>query len=212
MMAEKAHVFFIDDDPGVRNAVKRTLEAAGMTVTAFDSAEQCLLALQEQVCDVVVTDLRLGDMDGIAMLRQISSRFPGLPGIVVTAYGDTATVVRAMKAGALDFLDKPLDAPDLVAAVRRAAATRTRAALRLKEALSESEARVLRLILEGRTCKDIGRSLHRSIRTIESHRHHIMHKLGVNNIAQLIQRATELGFNSRSPGYPDEAVPTDETD
>jgi FixJ family two-component response regulator len=210
METQQAHVFFVDDDPGIRSAVQRTLEMSGMTATTFGSAEDCLAAIQGDTCDVVITDIRLGTTDGLWLVHQISYRFPWIPTIVLTAYGDTPLVVNAMKAGALSFLDKPLDAQDLLAAIAKAVEVKKRPATPLKEALSESEARVLRLILDGKTCKEIGDAFHRSIRTIESHRHHIMRKLDVKNIAQLIQRAYELGFNRINPEPPDQASQLDD--
>ena len=197
---EEVRVFFVDDDPGIRDAARRTLELAGMIVTTFSSAEECLSAMEHETGDVVVTDVKLGGIDGIAMLCQISYRFPWVQSVVVTAYGDAPMAFSAAKAKVSAFLDKPLDSSTLVAAIHKAVQSRKKHVLPPKEALSQSETEVLRLILEGKTCKEMTRIFHRSVRTIETHRHHIMRKLGAKNTAQLVQRAYELGFEGGDGG------------
>jgi len=205
MNPQEAHVFFVDDEPTVRMAAQRALESAGMQVSVFSSAADCLTALSSQTCDVVITDIRMEGQDGIALLHEIRRRFPWLPTIITTGYGDIPLAVAAMKAGAADFIEKPLDRQQLLLAIQVAVEAAKRPEPPLPEELSAVEAQVLRLLCDGKTSREIADALHRSIRTVEGHRHRTMKKLGVRNIAQLVQRANALGLGQRAPGltHPD---------
>ncbi len=194
MNPQEAHVFFVDDEPTVRTAAQRALGSAGMQVNVFASAEDCLTRLSGQTCDVIITDVRMEGMDGISLLHMIRRRYPWLPTIITTGYGDIPLAVAAMKAGAADFLEKPLDREQLLLAVRKALEVSKRPEAPLREGLSDVEAQVLRLVCDGRTSQEIADTLSRSVRTIEARRHRIMRKLDARNIAQLVQRANELGL------------------
>jgi two-component system response regulator FixJ len=175
--------------------VQRTLETSGLRATVFPSAEDCLAALSTQGCDVLITDVRLDGMDGISLLREVKRRFPWLPTIIITGYGDIPMAVTAVKAGAVEFIEKPLDREGLLSAIQEALKTAPRRELPPLEPLSDTELQVLRLVLDGRTTREIADTLNRSTRTIETHRHNVMRKLGVKNTAQLVRRATAVGLN-----------------
>ncbi|OHB63299.1 MAG: hypothetical protein A2Y77_06770 [Planctomycetes bacterium RBG_13_62_9] len=196
---QEATVFFVDDEPAIRKVVQRTLEISGYHVKVFSCAEDCLTSLSEKGCDVVVTDVRLEGMDGLALLREIRRRFPWLPIIIATGYGDTRMAVAAMKGGAADFIEKPLDRQELLSAIQEALKTAVKPQPSLLKGLSDTEAHVLHLILDGKTSRDVALALNRSIRTVEAHRHRIMKKLGAKNVAQLIQRADAMGFAHTRP-------------
>ncbi len=187
-----AHVFLVDDDPGIQAAVKRALESSGANVSVFSSAEDCIDALGQQGCDVVLADIIMDGMGGMSLLHDIKRHFPWLPVVITTGYGDIPLAVAAMKAGAADFLEKPLDRQNLLSAVRKALEAAVKPNDSLQEGLSSMEARVLRDIVDGKTSRQIATGLNRSIRTIEAHRQHIMHKFGARNVAQLVQRADML--------------------
>ena len=120
--------------------------------------------------------------------------FPWLQIIIVTAYGDISLAVETLKAGAADFLQKPLDREELLSAIKDA--QKTGSSVRIpREAISHAEAQVLRLFLEGRTSKETAQALKRSTRTVESHRHRLMCKFGVHNAVQLAQRASALWWD-----------------
>jgi FixJ family two-component response regulator len=195
MDRQEAHIFFVDDEPGIRTAVERALESSGMHVSAFSTAEDCLAGLSGQTCDVLITDFKIDGMDGMSLLREVKCRFPWMPTIMVTAYGDVPLAIAATKAGAVEFLEKPLDREELVSAIQRALENAVQPEPSLQGGLSEAEARILRHILDGKTNRAIARGLNRSIRTIEAHRRTIMRKLGVQNITHLTQRAIALGFD-----------------
>lgn len=192
MNPQEVHVFVVDDDPAVGSALQRVLESAGMTANAFTCAKDCLAALSRQPCDVVITDMRMEGMDGLSLLRDLRHRFPWLQVIVTTAYGTVPLAVAAMKAGAADFLEKPLDRQELLAAVQSAMGIAVSSVSFPREALSYAEIQVLRLFLEGRTSKETAAFLNRSTRTVEAHRHNIMRKFGVHNAVQLAQKASVL--------------------
>jgi FixJ family two-component response regulator len=192
MNPQEIHVFVVDDDPAVGSALQRALESAGMGANAFTCAKDCLAALSRQPCDVVITDVRMEGMDGLSLLRDLRCHFPWLQIIVTTAYGTVPLAVSAMKAGAADFLEKPLDRQELLSAVRSAMDTVAQSVSFPRDALSYAEVQVLRLFLEGRTSKETATILNRSTRTVEAHRHNIMRKFGVHNAVQLAQKASAL--------------------
>jgi two-component system response regulator FixJ len=191
MNPPEVHVFFVDDDPAIQTAVQRALESTQMHVSVFPGSEACLAALSRQPCDVVITDIRMEDMDGLALLREMKSHFPWLEIIVVTAYADVPLAVEAFKAGAADFLQKPLDCEELLGAIHEALKGGHPVPF-AREAISPAESQVLRLFLEGRTSKETAQALNRSTRTIESHRQRLMRKFGVHNAVQLAQKTSAL--------------------
>jgi two-component system response regulator FixJ len=189
MDLHEAHVLLVDDDPGIQGAVKRALESSGTRVSVFSSAEACVNALGQQTCDAVIADIIMDGMGGMSLLHNIKRHFPWLPVIIVTGYGDIPLAVAAMKAGAADFLEKPLDRQQLLSAVKRVLDAAVKPDHALRQGLSRMEAQVLRNILDGKTSRQIATALNRSIRTIEAHRHRLLHKFGAKNVAQLVQRA-----------------------
>jgi two-component system response regulator FixJ len=174
-----------------------------MRVSVFSSAEDCLAGLSEHACDVLIADFRLDGMDGLALLREVKRRLPWLPVIMMTGYGDVPLAVAATKAGATEFIEKPLDRRELLAAIESALTNAVQPDRSLGTGLSETETRILGHILDGRANKEIARSLNRSTRTVEAHRRNIMCKFHVHNIAQLTQRAIALGFNNGSGSHLD---------
>lgn len=194
MSQSQGSVFFVDDEPDIQEVVARTLEMAGMTVRTFGSAEACLEALPAGDCDLVISDVRLPGVDGITFLTELRHAYPWLPTIVVTGYGHVPMAVDALNSGVCDFLEKPLGRKRLLSAVEKALKRALPPAMRTAEAFTAAEAQVLRLVLQGKTSKEISRALHRSVRTIESHRSHIMHKMHARNLVELVLRAESLGL------------------
>lgn len=163
-------------------------------MSAFTSGHDCLAALSHGACDLLITDLQIEDMDGITLLQEVKQRFPWLPAIVITAFGSIPLAVAATKAGAAEFIEKPLDRQMLLSTIHRVMETAARCNSRPNESLSQAELQVLHLILNARTTKETANALCRSTRTIEVHRRNIMRKLDARNVAELVQRATALGF------------------
>jgi two-component system response regulator FixJ len=188
----KQHVFFVDDEPKMRELVGRTLEKAGFKVSCFARANDCLEQLRTDGCDLLVTDVKLPEMNGIELLAEVKRLAPSLQVILVTGYGDVPTAVRAMKAGAADFIEKPLERETLLSAVWLALNQADPADPILRKSLTCAEMDVLNFILEGKTNKETAHLLHRSVSTIEVHRKHIMRKLGVDNVVDLVKTATAM--------------------
>ena len=193
-------VFFVDDEPQVRMVVRKTLERAGVEVTCFGSAEDCLACLDSARCDLLVTDVKMAGKDGIELLKAAKEMAPWLPVLVVTGFGDVPLAVKALKLGAADFIEKPLDREVFLQAVQRLLAQTHPAIPGPNHGLTKTEMRILHLILDGKNNREISLALHRSARTIEVHRSHLMRKLKAGNIVELLRQAAAMGlFDMNSP-------------
>jgi two-component system response regulator FixJ len=190
----EAVVHIVDDDEALRRALQRLLRASGYIVPTYPTSGAFLEAAP-RLTGCVLLDLRMPDMDGLEVQAQLARRGIQLPVIVVTGHGDIPTAVRAMKAGALDFLEKPIDEDGLLAAVRaafREGAPKIRddeavqAARRLTD-LSPRERQVLDGIVAGRPNKLIAYDLNISVRTVEVHRTRLLVRLGTHSIATAIR-------------------------
>ena len=194
MTADTQHIFVVDDEPAVCRSVSQTLQRSGYTVSCFTDADHCLRQLQTQSCDLLITDVKMPGIDGIELVRRVKCIVPWLPILVITGYGDIPTAVRAVKAGAAEFIEKPLQKQSLLEAVQSVLKLQDPKNLLKGKSLSEKEIAVLRLILQGSSNKEIAQILHRSIRTIEDHRRHIMRKLDVDSVVDLVKRAADMGL------------------
>ncbi len=186
------HVYVVDDEPKVRTVVRKTLERAGLAVSCFGSADDCLAGLDTGPCNLLVTDVRMPGKDGIELLAEVRRRQPWLPVLVVTGFGDVPMAVKALKAGAADFIEKPLDRGTFLEAVRRLLAHNTIPRAMVDRALTKMELKVLYGVLGGKNNREIAEWLHRSARTVEVHRRHLMRKLGASNVVELLRQAAML--------------------
>ncbi len=189
-------VFIVDDDEAVRDSLAAMVEVAGLPVEVFDSALAFLHRCPQDRPGCLVMDLRMPGMDGLELQRELARRGLGLPVIVITAHGDVASAVMALRAGALDFLEKPFDQGVFLQRVREALAFDARrrescaAAARaaaLLGGLSVREREVAALMTEGCPNKVIAARLNIGVRTVETHRAHILEKLGVRSVADLMR-------------------------
>ena len=190
----KQHIFFVDDEPKVREVVSETIEQLGVKVSCFASAADCLEQLGSQRCDLLITDVKMPEMDGIELLAKAKRLAPWMPILVITGYGDIPTAVTAIKAGAVDFIEKPLDKKSFLWKVKSILQQSTFDDSYTGKPLTESEMKVLKLIIDGKSNKEIAYLLHRSVRTIEVHRGHLMRKLDVDNIVDLVKRVVMMGL------------------
>lgn len=189
------HIFFVDDEAGVRESVRKTLNGPDREVSCFASAQECLEQLRSRKCDLLITDVRMPGMDGLELVAHAKRIVPWITVLVVSGYGDIPMAVRALKAGAADFLEKPLTKRGLLSAVESAMAHSAAASdPDVGKELTEAELRVLHFILDGKSNRETAQILHRSEKTIEVHRNHIMRKLGVDNVVGLIKRAAAMGL------------------
>lgn len=201
-MSEQARVYVVDDDPAVRDALTLLIEQEGLPVIAFDSAEAFLANCCGKCRGCVIVDVRMPGMDGVQLQEEIVRRGCPLPVIFLTAYGDIPMTVRAMKAGAVDFLTKPVTGAALMQSVQAAleeserrkvqADTNSVASSRLSS-LTQREREVMALAVEGHSNKEIARRLGISHRTVEIHRGRIMQKTGTATLIDLARIAQEGG-------------------
>ena len=201
-MATDAVVHLIDDDEGVRQAVAFLLTTSGFAVRVYESAVAFLDALPSVQPGCVVTDVRMPGMDGLALQRELKARDIGLPVIVITGHGDVPLAVEAMKAGAVDFIEKPFNDDALLSAIRVAIARHGRDARRGDEIAaikgkldSLSPREVLDGLVAGLPNKTIAYDLKISARTVEVHRANLMTRMGATSVADLVR----MVFVVRSP-------------
>jgi len=188
----KQHIFFVDDNPEVRNVVGRTLKQVGAKVSCFACADDCLEKLRNQKCDLLITDVKMPGMSGIGLLRKVKLIAPWLSVLVITGYADIPMAIEAMKEGALDFIRKPLNRESFLSVVRSVLMRNTMADRLLGKPLTNRENIVLRLIMDGKTSREIADLLNVTIRTIEFHRRNIFKKFDVHNIVDLVKRVKDM--------------------
>ncbi|GIK85369.1 MAG: DNA-binding response regulator [Betaproteobacteria bacterium] len=191
-----ATVAIVDDDPGVRDSLRVLLAAAGYHTREYASAEAFLREpLEGQRCCAIV-DLRLPGLDGLALQAEMGRRGLATPLIVVTAHGDVASARQALRAGAVDFLEKPIDNDELLAAVRGAIEGQDRAQIEraadaratlLLASLTQREREVYERIVRGMHNREIAVDLGISPRTVEVHRARVMAKLKARRLADLLR-------------------------
>jgi two-component system, LuxR family, response regulator FixJ len=192
MIPNEIHISFVDDEPHVCKAVQRTLSRQGYQVRCFFKAEEFLRETRGTRCDLLITDVNMPGMDGIELLRQIKRLQPSLPVLVVTGYGDIPLAIRAIKAGAEDFIEKPLNKDTLLPTIQFVLHKRKQGNPIEGYFLTPAEKNVLLMLISGKSNKDIALELGRSVRTIEDHRASLMHKLGVKNLVELVRLSMQM--------------------
>ncbi len=186
------HVFVVDDDTCILEVVTVILEKAKIKCTCFQDADDCLSQLKAGSCDLLITDVRMPGKDGVELLKQTKRIAPWLPVLIITSYADIPLAVKVVKAGAADFIEKPLETESFLTVVRSAIRQNDLASIVRGKKLTKTEMIILRLVLQSKSNKEIAQILHRSVRTIEVHRSHIMHKLHVDNVVDLVKRASDM--------------------
>jgi two-component system response regulator FixJ len=203
-MSTDGTVFVVDDDADVRDSICALLDSVGLASQSFDSALTFLASYQANHHGCVIADVRMPEMDGMALQEELRKRGSSLPVIVVTGHADVPLAVRAMKAGAVDLIEKPFDHQALIGSVRRALAqaisTREQASAAqragsLIATLSTRERQVLELLVAGRSNKVIAYELDISPRTVEIHRAHVMEKMEANSLSDLVRAALAAGIS-----------------
>ena len=196
-------VFVVDDDPSIRKALGRLLKADGFQVQKFQSAEEFLELHPVGTPACLVLDVSMPGLNGLDLQQQLADRNSALPIVFITGHGDIPMSVRAMKAGATDFLVKPFKSSDLLKAVRQAVeryAESLRADAEVQEirkrfqSLSPREREVMTYVVSGRLNKQVGHRLGIAEKTIKVHRARIMHKMGADSLAALVRMAHRLGI------------------
>jgi FixJ family two-component response regulator len=194
-------VHIVDDDVAVRDSTALLLSLEGLTTRSFASGDEFLAALLPDARGCVVLDLRMAGLDGHAVRRALAERGNRLPVVVMTAHGDVATARAALKSGAFDFLEKPVDPALLLETVRNAldadagrqAGDAPDARRALLQRLTPREREVLRRVARGQHNRDIAAELGISPRTVEVYRARLMEKIQARTLADAIRFALEVG-------------------
>lgn len=204
MMPEPT-VFIVDDDDAVRDALKLLMESAGLRAETYATGQAFLNACRPERAGCLVLDIRMPGLSGLELQERLSAAGISLPVIMLTGHGDVPAAVRALKAGAVDFLEKPYESERLLERIRQAIARdaeervasdlQAEAAQRLEQ-LTPREREVMELVVAGKANKVIAFELHISERTVELHRGRIMRKMGVRSLPELVRLI--LGSGARA--------------
>ena len=205
MSEDRAAVFVIDDDPSMRRSLDTLLRSVGLDVHLFSSAQEFMHAKRPEAPGCLVLDVRLPGMSGLAFQQELAKAGIALPIIFISGHGDVPMTVRAMKAGAAEFLTKPFDDQVLLDAIhaaierdrarRRDAASLADLSARYRT-LTEREREVMQLVVAGRANKQIAAELGLSLVTVKVHRGQVMRKMQARSVAELVRMADRLGLPS----------------
>jgi FixJ family two-component response regulator len=208
MVEERTIVFVVDDDPSMRLALEDLVSTVGLEVRAFASPQEFLQSKPPDASGCLVLDVRLPGMSGLTFHKELAKAGLALPVIFITGHGDIPMSVRAMKAGAVEFLTKPFHDQDLLdgihAAIERDRKRRGEA-LRLAElrkrfaTLTERERQIMMLVVIGRANKQIAAELTLSEMTVKVHRGQVMRKMHAGSLPELVRMADRLGAPIATP-------------
>ena len=202
-MSEEGSIHIVDDDRAAREGLGFLLSSLGLEIRQHGSALDLLGTLGDQAEGCILADVRMPGMTGLELLDELKARNCPLPVIMITGHGDVPMAVRAMRSGAIDFFEKPVDGMALVDRIKEALsksrqqadAARTAAALREKtQSLTTRETEIARAVLAGRQNKQIADALGISLKTVEIHRHNVMDKMGASSAADLVRLLVAAGW------------------
>lgn len=204
-MNQQPTVFLVDDDPAMLDSVSLLLESADLPTECYSSARKFLEAYRPHRPGCLVLDVRMPEMSGLELQETLAARGFNIPIIFITGHGDVPMSVKAMKAGAVDFLEKPFDDETLVFCVQEALAKDARArrieaqnsfvAMRFAR-LTDREQEVMSLVVAGHSNKEIALKLRCSHRTVEVHRSRLMAKMEAHTLPELVSMAAICGLDS----------------
>ena len=201
MSEPESIVFVVDDDPSVRSAIKRLIVCVGLQVELFGSPQEFLASKIPNVPSCLVLDVRLPGISGLALQRQLVEANVQIPIIFITAHSDVPMTVRAMKAGAVEFLPKPFHDQDLLDAIqlalekdrsRRQQEAELTALRELFESLSPREREVVAMVVSGMLNKQIAVQIGTAENTVKIHRSRAMEKMQANSLADLVRMIQRL--------------------
>jgi two-component system response regulator FixJ len=195
-MSRELTVFVVDDDQAMRASLQWLIESVGMKVETFDSAQAFLDAYYPGRAGCLLLDVRMPGMSGLELQAYLARRESRIPVIIITGHGDVAMAVKAMKVGAVDFIEKPFDDEELLHSIRNALthdekqrqlrARRADIAARLAE-LTPREYEVMTMVTDGKSNKEIATALGVSAKTVEVHRARVMDKMRADSLAELVR-------------------------
>ncbi|NEX21584.1 response regulator transcription factor [Thiorhodococcus mannitoliphagus] len=191
-------VFVVDDDQAMRTSLQWLIETTGMTVKTYESADAFLADYYPGRAGCLLLDVRMPGMSGLELQAHLAREGHRLPVILITGHGDVAMAVRAMKAGAVDFIEKPFHDEDLLRSIRHALEYdhKTRASrsakaeiVRRLAELTPREHEVMGMVTDGKSNKEIAAALGVSAKTVEAHRSRVMEKMRADSLAELVRMA-----------------------
>ena len=185
-------IFFVDDEDVMRTTIADTLSKLGYAVTCFPNAESCLAELEHTGCNLLISDVKMPEMDGVELLSRVKRMAPWIPVILVTGYGNIQMAVYATKIGAAEFIEKPFSRSEFIEKVKATLAHTNYDNNTTLVKLTKTEKKVLNLILAGYGNKEIALKLGCAVRTVEFHHTHIYRKFGVNNAVDLTKKAMAI--------------------
>lgn len=197
----KSTVFVVDDDQAMRNSLKWLIESVGVLVESFASADEFLAHYQSGRSGCLVLDVRMPGMSGLELLEHLDRNNMKIPAVIITGHGDVPMAVRAMKSGAVDFIEKPFNDEVLLDAIRRAIAFEEEQRSQYSEHrqvqerlahLTPREREVMDNVTAGKSNKEIANALGVSAKTIEAHRARVMEKMQAGSLAELVRMAMSV--------------------
>jgi two-component system response regulator FixJ len=202
-------VFVVDDDQAMRTSLEWLIESIGMRVKTFGSANEFLGSYYPGQAGCLLLDVRMPGMSGLELQAYLARQQIRLPVVIITGHGDIAMAVQAMKAGAVDFIEKPFNDNDLLRSIRNAIdydekqrslqIERAEIAARLAE-LTPREHEVMDMVTEGRSNREIAAALGVSAKTVEAHRARVMDKMRAGSLAELVRMALIAGVGIKGSG------------
>lgn len=201
-MNSEPAVYVVDDDQAMRNSLKWLIESIGMPVKTYSSADDFLTNYFPGRAGCLLLDVRMPGMSGLELQAHLARENSRLPVIIITGHGDVAMAVKAMKSGAVDFIEKPFHDEDLITSIRNALdfdrkeralrSQRAQITARLAE-LTPREHEVMEMVTEGHANKEIAAALGVSAKTVEAHRARVMDKMRASSLAELVRMALIAG-------------------
>ena len=201
-MSREETVFVVDDDQAMRSSLQWLIESMGMRVETYDSAQAFLDAYYPGRAGCLLLDVRMPGMSGLELQAYLARREYRIPVIIITGHGDVSMAVKAMKNGAVDFIEKPFDDEALIVSIRNALqheekqralrAQRADIAARMAE-LTPREHQVMSMVTDGRSNKEIATTLGVSAKTVEVHRARVMDKMRADSLAELVRMVMIAG-------------------
>jgi FixJ family two-component response regulator len=185
-------IFFVDDEATMRTTIADTLGKLGYEVTCFANANNCLAEIEQKGCNLLISDIKMDEMDGLELLSKVKRIAPWIPVILMTGFGNIQMAVYATKIGAAEFIEKPFSLTVFLEKVKATLSRNEYNGHATGVNLTKTEKKVLKLILDGCGNKEIAIKLGCVLRTIEFHHTNIYRKFGVDNAVELTKRAMAM--------------------
>jgi FixJ family two-component response regulator len=191
-------IFFVDDEETMRTTIADTLSKLGYEVTCFANAKNCLAEVEQKGCNLLISDIKMDGMDGLELLNRMKRIAPWIPVILMTGFGNIQMAVYATKIGAADFIEKPFSPSAFLEKVKTILAQNEYDGEAAGTKLTKTEKKVLKLILDGCSNKEIALKLDCAVRTVEYHHSNIYRKFGVDNPVELTKKAMTMSAYNES--------------